>query len=78
MKLELIELSDSEEAHGWAILPRHLIQHTIHNTLVRKVEELRNELEAAPVEKVPQLQAEIKAHRHLLGLIHRKDTLPTK
>lgn len=78
MKLELIEISATDEAQGWALLPRHLIQSTIHNALVRKVEEMRNDLESASLEKVIELQAQIKAYRHLLGLIHRKDSLPTK
>lgn len=79
MKLDLFPLSPEDEARAWAMMHRHLIQSTLHNEILRKIEGLRDGFESATTpEAFLDLQAQIKAHRFLLGLIHRKDPLPTK
>jgi hypothetical protein len=79
VKLDLIHLDAEEERRAWSMLPRHLIQSTLHNELVRKIESLRDDMEkAGEPHKILESQAAIKAHRFLLGLIHRNDKLPTR
>lgn len=78
MKVELIEIGPSDEKRAWEMLPRHVIQSTLHNELVRKIHDLRNAIETASAQDVPALQAEIKAYRYFLGLLHRNDNLPTR
>lgn len=78
MKLDLIPLSPEDEARAWNMMPRHLIQSTLHNEILRKIESLRDGFESATTEEFLDFQAQVKAHRFLLGLIHRKDPLPTR
>lgn len=78
MKLDLVPLSPAEESSAWSWFARSPAKDVVHNEMVRQILTLRDKLEAATPEQVPGLQAEIKAHRFLLGLIHRKDNLPTK
>lgn len=73
MKLELIELPPNEEARAWSFFKTSPMQAALHNELVKRIESLREKLETAEKETFPIVQAELKAHRFLFGLIHRKD-----
>lgn len=76
-KLEVIPLPNGEEEKAWGWFTASPMKHVLHNEIVRKILALRDQLEKAEVGTVPNLQSEIKAHREFLGLIHRKDALPS-
>lgn len=78
MKLEKIPISASEERRAWELFTVSPARSVLHNELVKEILSLRDKLEAAPSDKFIETQLAIKAHRFLLGLIHRNDSLPTK
>jgi len=78
MKLEVVGISAGDEKRAWALFPKSPMQATLHNEVVRKIESLRDELETSTRETFLETQLSLKAHRYLLGLIHRNDQLLTK
>lgn len=78
MKLELLEVHPGDAAKAWELFPGSPMQRTLHNEVVRLATEARDKFETTKVEDLPRLQCEIAALRTLLGVIHRKDKLPTK
>lgn len=78
MKLELLDVSPSEEARAWELFPKSLFYCVLHNEMVKKILALHDTLETTSPENLIKLQSELKAHRYLLGVIHRKDASLTK
>jgi hypothetical protein len=78
VKIELLPLLACEEETVWDRLPGSPLQKVLHNEIVRKIFTLRDSIEDAKIAEVPELQAGLKAHKFLLGLLYRKNTLPTK
>lgn len=78
MKIELLPVLACEEETVWDRLPGSPLQKVLHNAVVKRILEFRDSVEDAKIADVPELQAAIKAHKFLLGLLYRKNTLPTK
>lgn len=78
MKQEPIPISPSESGRAWDVFHASPMKAVLHNEILKRVATLRDQLESASVEEFIDLQHAIKAHRFLLGLIHRNDPLPTK
>lgn len=78
MKLELLPQIAPEAARVWEMLPGSPLQKVLHNELVSKILELRGSLEEAKPEQVLEIQAAIRAHKFLFGLIYRNNPLPTR
>ena len=61
----------------WSEFPNSRAQVVLHNELVQLIEIARGRLEdATDSDNIRRLQAQIKACKDLIGIIHRKDPVP--
>lgn len=68
-----VELGPRESEEAWRGFPGSELQKLLHNWTVSRVEELRNQLENCPVDRVGGIQAAIKEVRSLNGFLHKRD-----
>jgi len=75
--MTLVPLRPDDIHKAWSLLPGHVIQHVLHNELVQKIASLREKLESVSPDKLSETQAELRAYKFLLGVLHRSDKLNT-
>ncbi len=76
--MNLVKIDSNNEGKAWQQFPGSEIQKSLHNDLVKRIEQGRTALEGVSPEELARMQGELRAYRNLLTFIHSKDSKEIK